>query len=531
MPEYARDNPNFKADLFHIDGDHQPENAKADLVNALRLARPSAVVIFDDICFSPLKAVWTEALQSGLLSPLEVEIAGSSRQGVACFSRSPQKGPGDLFFDLSPVISHRGRIRNVIVLAPTDHGQDSLLGYLTRHRSWTGVAVKNPAGKSVKLEPNSTERHQSPWLSLPLRFQPSPGLPTPYLVHLTAPPFYATDQIEATLPLLEGALLVVDCAEGLTAQFRTQLRLALAHRIRPVLLMNKIDKLQALVPDDEDVYMRLTAIISEVSDMMESHGLDGLDVRGGQVVFGRGSLSVAESIGGWGFTLRGLLEKFGASRGWDADRVTALLDRAWGDQFFKAASDGRRATGVSRERGFCLLVLRPLRDAMAAFEAGDEERAAVLGAQLRPELGGNARRHWAMESWIPLADVLLNALVLYTPPPRLAGERAERVFYAARRLRGAGGKYSFSFGREIGQDVLPEEMQVQDEDAERGGGGDPVASVPRLFWLNCGEAVPFPEGVEISEGALVARGYPVDLEQQKEMKEEVFGGGHAFQIH
>merc|ERR1719401_2889820 len=46
---------NIRADLFHIDGDHSPEGALTDLEQAHAAARPGAWVVFDDICFTPLK--------------------------------------------------------------------------------------------------------------------------------------------------------------------------------------------------------------------------------------------------------------------------------------------------------------------------------------------------------------------------------------------------------------------------------------------------------------------------------------------
>lgn len=304
LPDYARTRGGCIADLLHIDGDHSPAGAKADLQNAAMLARPGAWVVFDDVCFSPLKAVWNEAHRNGLVDDgmweSQHEVLGlqpTNRHGISTYVRSKVKGSHELVSEVEPILSHRGRMRHVLVLAPTDHGQDSLLGYLTKHRLFQGGV-----STSKRLTPQTTERHQSPWLSLPLRYQ-SEICPMPSMVHLVAPPFYDQEMIQQCFPLVEGVLAVVDCAEGLTPSFCESFRAAVEYGLHPVLLMNKLDKLQALEPDDEMCFQRLQGIITDLNGMMEGSAAPPLSVLHGNVVFGRGSLSVAESIGGWGFTL------------------------------------------------------------------------------------------------------------------------------------------------------------------------------------------------------------------------------------
>ena len=66
--------------------------------------------------------------------------------------------------------------------------------------------------------------------------------------------------------LCDGAIIVVDVVEGVCAQTKVVLRQAWMENIRPVLLLNKIDrlivemKLQPL-----DAYIRMTQIIEQVN--------------------------------------------------------------------------------------------------------------------------------------------------------------------------------------------------------------------------------------------------------------------------
>lgn len=451
IPAHARSHC-LRADLLHIDGDHRDFAARADLENCAKLARAGALVIFDDICFSPLAAVWKELHERGLLKETELPLSPTNRHGVASYTRPPPKACDELLWDLTPALAHRGRMRHVLVLAPTDHGQDSLLGYLMKHRSWQGRAQK-----CQKLAPNTTDRHQSPWMSLPLRLQSRGQMPT--LVHLVAPPFHDAAQIAACFPLVDGFLAVVDCAAELTQDFRNNFRSAAQKGLQPVLFLNKLDKLLSLEPDNETCYQRLSGFLDDMNTLLEGTHAIRLQVLGGNVVFGRGSLSVAESIGGWGFTVRDILQDYAVRKGWSEEQLENFSARVWGDHFFSG-----RTSGSSRERGFCALVLRPLRDLFSALEAGYVEGCAKLGqlGVTPPEgLTGNAWKQGSVEAWLPLADVLLHSVALHVPPPRAT---VGGVFYAATTLSSADGRSVFALGRRIASPVpgLPT-LRAEDE--------------------------------------------------------------------
>lgn len=294
----------LRADLVHIDGDHEAEAARCDLRNCRAAARAHAWLVFDDICFSPLKAVWREAIETQVVTP--VELWPTNRHGTGRYVRPASKRE-DLVWELTPTLHHRGRWRHVIVLAPTDHGQDSLLGYLSKHCLWRG------GGKQLKLR-GRTARHESQWLSLPLRYS-LPG-DMPCLINLLAPHFSDESEIRDSLPLVDGALLVLDAAEGLTEAFCRSFQAA-ARRLRPVLFLNKLDKLLSLEPSNERCYERLRHIIDRLNELSEG---EVLGVHKGNVILGRGSLSVAESIGGWGFRLEDLVAKQAAHKAWRSEQ-------------------------------------------------------------------------------------------------------------------------------------------------------------------------------------------------------------------
>jgi small GTP-binding protein len=98
--------------------------------------------------------------------------------------------------------------------------------------------------------------------------------PQKYLINLIDSPGHVdfSSEVTAALRVTDGALVVVDCIEGVCVQTETVLRQALAELIKPVLHVNKLDRVfLELNLDPEEAYQSFNKAIETVNVVIATY--------------------------------------------------------------------------------------------------------------------------------------------------------------------------------------------------------------------------------------------------------------------
>lgn len=158
-----------------------------------------------------------------------------------------------------------------------------------------------------------------------------------FLINLIDSPGHVdfSSEVTAALRVTDGALVVVDCIEGVAVQTGTVLRQAMAERVKPCLMVNKVDRaLLELQLNGEEIYQNMKRAIENVNVIIESYRFGdmewGVEPTKGTVAFGSG-------LHQWGFTLKTFAIYYAEKMNTSPDK---LITKLWGDWCFVTA-DGK----------------------------------------------------------------------------------------------------------------------------------------------------------------------------------------------
>merc|ERR1719453_2884897 len=125
-----------------------------------------------------------------------------------------------------------------------------------------------------------------------------------FLINLIDSPGHVdfSSEVTAALRVTDGALVVVDCIEGVCVQTETVLRQAISERIKPVLFVNKLDRVfLELHMDLEEAYQTFSRAIESVNVVIATYLDEALgDV---QVYPQEGTVGFGSGLQAWGFSV------------------------------------------------------------------------------------------------------------------------------------------------------------------------------------------------------------------------------------
>src|SRR5438094_8745883 len=167
------------------------------------------------------------------------------------------------------IIGNKNHIRNFGVIAHVDHGKTTMSDSLLAS---SGIISPYVAGQALALDSMKLEQNRQMTIrgaNVTLFYEKDGG---EYVINMIDTPGHIdfTGRVTRSLRAIDGAVVVSDSVEGIMTQTETVTRQALEERVRPVLYINKIDRLiKELRIAPEKMQDWLLEIISNFNRLIE----------------------------------------------------------------------------------------------------------------------------------------------------------------------------------------------------------------------------------------------------------------------
>lgn len=150
------------------------------------------------------------------------------------------------------------KLRNIAIIAHVDHGKTTLVDCMLKQ---SGVFRENEVVQERILDSNDLERERGITIlakNVSINYKG-------YKINVVDTPGHADfgGEVERVLGMVDGALLIVDAAEGPMPQTRFVLQKALELGIRVIVVINKIDKPAA---DPDNALNKVFDLFTELTD-------------------------------------------------------------------------------------------------------------------------------------------------------------------------------------------------------------------------------------------------------------------------
>ncbi|KAF9614532.1 hypothetical protein IFM89_019195 [Coptis chinensis] len=254
-------------------------------------------------------------------------------------------------------------VRNVALVGHLQHGKTLFMDMLVeqthhistfdsnseKHMRYTDTRIDEQERRiSIKTVPMSLVLEDSNAKSYLCNVMDTPG-------HVNF-----SDEMTAALRLADGAVLVVDAAEGVMVNTERAIRHAIQDRLPIVVVINKVDRLiTELKLPPNDAYHKLRHILEVINNHISAAsstagGIQAIHPAAGNVCF-------ASANAGWSFTLHSFAKLYVKLHGIPFD-AAKLASRLWGDIYYHP--DTRvfkgEAPANGGDRSFVQFILEPL---------------------------------------------------------------------------------------------------------------------------------------------------------------------------
>uniref|UniRef100_A0A8C5RK10 Tr-type G domain-containing protein n=1 Tax=Laticauda laticaudata TaxID=8630 RepID=A0A8C5RK10_LATLA len=359
-------------------------------------------------------------------------------------------------------------IRNICILAHVDHGKTTLADCLI---SSNGIISRRLAGKLRYLDSREDEQIRGITMkssAISLLFVKDNQ---EHLINLIDSPGHVdfSSEVSTAVRLCDGCIIVVDAVEGVCPQTHAVLRQAWLENIRPVLVINKIDRLiLELKFTPQEAYSHLKNILEQVnaitatlftSQILEKRAEKDTDVQlnpdpaNGDQVYDwstgleytddshlyfspdQGNVVFASAIDGWGFGIEHFAKLYSQKMG---IKPSVLLKTLWGDYYLNMKA--KKIMKVDQLKGkkplFVQLVLENIWSLYEAVTKRDKEKIEKIISSLGLKIATRELHHTdpkvqlnaICSQWLPISDAVLSMVCdKLSSPLEITAERVEKL--------------------------------------------------------------------------------------------------------
>ncbi|MHA1757105.1 MAG: GTP-binding protein [Promethearchaeota archaeon] len=195
-------------------------------------------------------------------------------------------------------------IRNIGLVGHIDHGKTTLSDSLL---SEAGLLSPTLAGEARALDYLEEEQKRGITMksaNISLYYEKAHGRKEEYLINLVDTPGHLdfSGKVTRALRLIDGVVVVVDAVEEIITQSETVIRQALQEGVKPVLFINKVDRLiRELKLTDDQIRKKYVRIIKDFNKLIERFA-DPPFNKEWQISPAEGNVAFGSALHKWGFT-------------------------------------------------------------------------------------------------------------------------------------------------------------------------------------------------------------------------------------
>ncbi|XP_018046309.1 PREDICTED: elongation factor-like GTPase 1 [Atta colombica] len=369
---------------------------------------------------------------------------------------------------LNEIQTDATHIRNICILAHVDHGKTTLADSLVASN---GIISNKLAGKLRYLDSRPDEQIRGITMKSSSITLYHVYNEMDHVINLIDSPGHVdfSSEVSTAVRLSDGAVILVDVVEGVCPQTRSALSIAYVEGLKPILVLNKVDRLiteMKLTP--LDAYVRLTQVLEQVnaimgelfaSDVMEREEreetvastwdkVNERDLADWQSVLEeiddsnlyfspeQGNVLFTSAIDGWGFSIMEFAKIYSNKLGFSEKVLRKTL---WGD-FYINNKMKRIMKGAQEKAKKPLFVQLILDNIWVLYDIivirKDKDKLPTIAEKLNIKLTTRDLRHTDSKAqlqavcsqWLPLAQNCLDMVCEKVPAPHnLTHEKIERL--------------------------------------------------------------------------------------------------------